>query len=227
MRFCENVLKKVGFDTQSFQTDLAISEAILSFNPDLIIMTAAGTRVNGVSYISKLKTKNKNIPVILVGTRNRLNVSDKQIVALLEPPMSPTLLVEVLANLFNLDEVSLLEKYEKSSDYKKAKDEKAIVVTGAEAESEESIKVRGKDTEVALRLFVEKNKQSPDKIKARSDRYNTIAVATALPPFIGMSKPLIQDQVRDFRESENSPTIAKIDEERRMFAIELARRYKN
>ncbi len=112
--FCETILKKVGFDTQSFQTDLAISEGIITFNPDLLIMSATGNRVNGVAYLSKLKTKSKNLPVILVGPRSRLNVSDKQIVALLEPPLSPRILIEVLSNLFDLDEDSLLMKYEKS-----------------------------------------------------------------------------------------------------------------
>jgi DNA-binding response OmpR family regulator len=212
--FCETILKKVGFDTQSSQTDLSISEGILSFNPDLLIMTATGTRVNGVSYLSKLKSKNKNLPVVLVGQRSRLNMSDKQIKALLEPPLSPRILIEVLSNLFDLDENALLTKYEKSSEYRDQKEKKS------------SIHVTSKDTEVSLRLFVEKNKQSPEKIKERSNRYKKIATATELPPFIGMEKALIQDQVKDFRQTQTDPETQRIDEERKMFAIELARRFK-
>lgn len=209
--FCETILKKVGFDTQSFQTDLAISEGIITFNPELLVMTATGTRVNGINYLTKLKTKSKNLPVILIGPRNRLNVSDKQIVALLEPPLSPRVLIEVLASQFNLDEDTLLAKYEKSTDLKEPKG-KSIRVTG--------------DADIHIKLFVEKNKQTQEKIKERASRYKKIAISTDLPAFIGMTKSLVQEQVKYFRRDEDSEEIQRIDEERRMFAIELAKKFK-
>ncbi len=211
--FCETILKKVGFNTQSYQTDLAISEGILGFNPDLLIMTATGNRVNGVNYLSKLKTKNKNLPVVLVGQRNRLNVSDKQIVALLEPPLSPRILLEVISTLFEIDEEALLLKYEKSSEFREIKD-KNIHVKG-EAGSGDGQK-----------SFRDANKVSAEKNKERSSRYKKIATATPLPPFLGMAKNLVQEQVKDFRKEENTEEVRHIDEERRMFAIELARRFK-
>jgi DNA-binding response OmpR family regulator len=212
--FCETILKKVGFNTQSYQTDLAISEGILGFNPDLLIMTASGNRVNGVNYLTKLKTKNKNLPVVLVGQRNRLNVSDKQIVALLEPPLSPRILLEVISTLFDLDEEALLLKYEKSSEFREVKDKSSFLVKGEAA------------GEPAPKSFKDSHKQTPDKNKERSNRYKKFATATKLPPFLGMAKGLVQDQVKDFRRDEDTPEIHRIDEERRMFAIELARRVK-
>lgn len=210
--FCETILKKVGFNTQSYQTDLAISEGILGFNPDLLIMTATGNRVNGVNYLTKLKTKNKNLPVVLVGQRNRLNVSDKQIVALLEPPLSPRILLEVISTLFELDEDALLLKYDKSSEFREVK--------------EKNIHVKGEGAEHGFKHFKDNHKQTAEKNKDRANRYKKIATATKLPPFLGMAKALVQDQVRDFRKEENTPEVRHIDEERRMFAIELARRFK-
>ena len=203
--FCETILKKVGFNTQSYQTDLALYEAILGFNPDLLIMSAVGNRVNGIAYLAKLKTKNKNLPVILVGQRNRLNVSDRQIVALLEPPLSPRILLEVISTLFDLDEEALVSKYEKSSEYREVK-EKSIHIKGDSGERDHFRKFR--------------------ENKERSNRYKKLATATKLPPFVGVSKNLVQDQVKDFRRGEDSDEIHRIDEERRMFAIELARRAK-
>jgi hypothetical protein len=212
--FCETILKKIGFDTQSYQTELAISESLISFRPDLLIMTAAGTRVNGLNYLQKLKTKYAALPVVLVGLRKTLNVKDKQIVALLEPPVSPRLLIEVMASLFGMDEEPMIVKFERATDSKKAsKDQASVYVTGS-------------DWDVTMRLFKEKTKQAPDAVQERALRYKKIAEATSLPEFQGINKDLLKDQVKEFRAQENTEEVAEIDEERRMFAIELARRSK-
>jgi len=240
--YCETILKKVGFDTQSFQTELAISEAILTFNPDLLIMSAMGSRVNGVNYLSKLKTKNKTLPVILIGQRNRLNVSDKQIIALLEPPLSPRILIEVLSSLFHLDEEALLSKYEKSSDFKNVNEKASLHVKGSasrkfdfsteESDTEENNAIESELEEYdesdqnVLQNFKSKNQESQEKLNERASRYRKIANSQKLPPFVGFTKEAVQDQVKFFRRDENSPEIKNIDEERRMFAIELARRFK-
>jgi CheY-like chemotaxis protein len=65
MLYLQTLLKKLGFDVDSLTSTRNISDAILSFNPKFLIMTALGKKVNGIE-LSKEITKRSGIPRLIL-----------------------------------------------------------------------------------------------------------------------------------------------------------------
>ncbi len=215
--FFETLLKKVGFDVMGVQNDLVISEKLMSFNPELMIISSQGTRVNGTKAIARLKAKGHIPPTIFVNPRGKAAVpSDKVVIAILDSPVSPRTLIELVASLFNMNEEQLLEKYEKSSEFQGREKEVGIHVQSKEPKE---------TAQSSLVKFKEKIKESDERRKKRSLKYKQIAEKTPLPPFEGLKRALVVDQVKDFRREEREGAFKSIDEERIEFAKALSKKF--
>jgi DNA-binding response OmpR family regulator len=214
--FFETLLKKVGFDVVGVQNDIVISEKLMSFNPELMIVTSQGTRVNGAKAMARLKSKGNLPRTIFVNPRGKKTISpDKAVVAILDSPVSPRSLIELVASLLNLDEDLLMEKYEKAR--------------GIDLDKEGDILVQDKGYEIeaadSIVKFKERVFKSEEKNRKRVQGYKQVAEQTKLPPYQGPKKALVIEQVKDFRKEEKEGLYTSIDEERIAFAKALTRKY--
>lgn len=196
--FLEKLLKKLGFDVLGVQNDTVIAEKLMSFNPELLMISSQGNRVHGAKAMVRLKAKGNLPKTIFLNPRGRAAVApDKSIVAALDSPVSPRTLIELLSSVFGLDEEVLLEKYEKSSDFVPT-EEKGIHV---------------------------QSKEPSDKKTKRSKKYKEIATKSPLPPFQGIRRSQVVDQVKEFRAEEKQGLYKSIDQERIAFAKALSKQY--
>lgn len=65
MLYLQTLLKKLGFDVDSLTNTRNISDAIISFNPKFLIMTALGKKVNGIE-LSKEINKRSGYPRLIL-----------------------------------------------------------------------------------------------------------------------------------------------------------------
>jgi DNA-binding response OmpR family regulator len=115
----EIYLKKVGFDVVGVTNESKMADQILTLNPDVVVAQGKGQRVSSLSVGQKLRENHKyHGKAILIfvdghrpGAQDFLRV---RMDALLEAPVEPLRMIQVLANLENLDGNALADKFKKA-----------------------------------------------------------------------------------------------------------------
>jgi len=207
----ELLLKKLGFDVVGVRNDAAVPEMMVSFNPEVLVISAQGQRVNGTKLLPRIKKRGGPPRVILVAKNKSLLKADSLVDVTLESPIRTESLIEALAGFFGMDEKNLLDKFEQLKIQIPSLGDVGHIKSRAPAEPLEKISMYRSKLQVSER-DVEKRKQT----------YERLVVATPLPAFQGFPKDKVAAQVKDFRNSENDPEIKAIDEERKAFVIALA-----
>jgi len=200
----ETALKKTGFDCISLQNDVAIPERVMAYNPDVVVMTAVGKRINGHKLVPRLRAMKPAPEIVLIVSKKTLNINLNGVAASLDAPVQPLVLLEVLSSLLDLDEETVLHKYESA----RAGENNAPVV----------------DILENFRRCT-RSLETKEKSSARAARYKKIATASELPPFRGFTRQQVQEQIKEFRADEGEET-KRIDDERRMFALILAQKFR-
>lgn len=113
--FLQTLLKKVGFDVDGVNKETQFEDSYLSLNPDIVVMTAYGKKIDGISLAEKLKKSRGSPKVVLLAPHQILEklqtITLPHIDSLLESPVSTSDLLKKIAALGGLDEAGLLEKY--------------------------------------------------------------------------------------------------------------------
>lgn len=130
----QTYLKKIGFDIVSISNELLIHDQILSFNPDIIVANGRNGKVSAFSVGTKLKDngrfQGKVVLVVPKGVRPApQDMIKMKIDGLLESPVEPEKLIQVLCRLSGMAFELVLEKLHKArlSDPELSK---LIMVTG-------------------------------------------------------------------------------------------------
>ncbi len=111
----EMTLRKVGFDIETMTNEYSLTEKILTFNPDYVIVKGNNSRVSSMSVGKKLRESTK-FPgkVILIFTEDHKSTPEEFIKVrmdlLLFEPMSALRLVINLLNMTQLDKESITDK---------------------------------------------------------------------------------------------------------------------
>lgn len=112
----ESTLRKVGFDVETITNEFNLSEKLLSFNPDYIIVKGLGIRVTTEAVGKKLKDSTKFLgKVILVFPQDRKTSNPEELIklrmdVLLFEPISALRLINSLLALTNLDKDSIFDR---------------------------------------------------------------------------------------------------------------------
>lgn len=129
-------LKRVGFDVLSITNEFSLSQQMLAFNPDLVVGSGKGSKVSAQSLGKRLKEMARwSGKVILIFPPNH-RPSPQDLLALrsnmiLEAPVPTPRLLSVISVLLDLDEVQILERYQKAQVAEKAlTDAEAIMIKG-------------------------------------------------------------------------------------------------
>lgn len=115
--FLQTLLKKLGFDVDGIQNERSFEESFLVLNPELVIATAKGKRVNGLELAEKLRRRNGLPKMVLLASGTMFDklreIQIENVDAILESPVATTSLLQSVARICQVDEVALLEKYRK------------------------------------------------------------------------------------------------------------------
>ncbi|WP_413584626.1 hypothetical protein [Bdellovibrio sp. HCB274] len=116
----ESTLKKVGFDVIGLSSEYAISDQIISFNPDVVVGSGKGAKVSSLGVGKRLKEMSRwgGKAVLIFPTNFKPAPQDLikiRVDMILESPVAPLRIVQVLAKLMGQDEGVLLERLNKAS----------------------------------------------------------------------------------------------------------------
>ncbi|UYL07624.1 hypothetical protein B9G69_011260 [Bdellovibrio sp. SKB1291214] len=115
----ESTLKKVGFDVIGLSSEYAVSDQIISFNPDVVIGAGKGAKVSSLGVGKRLKEMSrwsgKSVLIFPAGFKpSPQDLIKLRVDMILEAPVAPLRIVQVLAKLLGQDEGALLEKLNKA-----------------------------------------------------------------------------------------------------------------
>lgn len=153
----EATLKKAGFDVIGLSNEYSISEQMLAFNPDLVVGSGRGGRVNSLGVGKRLKEmgrwQGKSVLIFPANFKpNPQELIRIRVDMILESPVSSARLVQVVGKILGHDEAVLLDRINKSTQVDNTQkpslnsmrgsinstDEEAIYVKGAIESSDDS-----------------------------------------------------------------------------------------
>lgn len=119
------MLKRLGFDVLAVSKEVLVADALLRFTPDLAMVTFKGRAVDGLRVATKIKVPRTGFPpprIALIWSKSggmsspRLSSEHAGLCdALVEGPLEPYAVIQILARLLNADEDALKKKYERAS----------------------------------------------------------------------------------------------------------------
>jgi CheY-like chemotaxis protein len=131
----EAFLRRLGFDVLSLGKDSLVTEALLSFQPEIVIATHRGRQVDGLKLAARLKkavVPSPRIAISYTGAQPALTKDDERSIdALIEIPAAGESAIRLMAQLSGLPIEPLLEKYRKVASARLTKDEQIVIIAGA------------------------------------------------------------------------------------------------
>ncbi len=117
----ESLMKRLGFDVMAIGKELLVPDALLRFQPDLVMATFKGRSVDGPRLAAKFKAVKAGTPaprVVLIWSSSMPSPQltpevEGAIDALVEAPLHPVGVIRVLARLLNVAEEPLIKKFER------------------------------------------------------------------------------------------------------------------
>lgn len=116
----DSPLKRVGFDVLGISSEYSLSDQVLSFNPDLVIGSGRSGKVTSIGVGKRLKEMSRwPGKVILLFPANfkpaPQDLLKIRVDMILESPVPPLRIIQVLAKLLGHDEAALLERLNKAA----------------------------------------------------------------------------------------------------------------
>jgi DNA-binding response OmpR family regulator len=119
LNFTQTFLKKIGLDCMPMSSEVGLSEKLLSFRPEVVVVSGRGSKVNAKDLVVKIRQKYRYIGrVIWLGAgeskptpveMDALNLDD-----FLVSPVTPIQLIEAFAKAGGIDGAALIEKLQRS-----------------------------------------------------------------------------------------------------------------
>ncbi|QDK38306.1 hypothetical protein [Bdellovibrio sp. NC01] len=144
----ESTLKKVGFDVIGLSSEYSVAEQMLSFNPDVVIGSGRGGKVSSLGVGKRLKEMARwSGKAVLIFPAN-LKPSPQDLIKIrvdmiLEAPVAPLRILQVLAKLLGHDEAVLLERLNKAMHVESPQKTGVTSVSGKHQTEAEAILVKG------------------------------------------------------------------------------------
>jgi len=160
------ILKKIGFDANVINSPQRLGDQILTINPDIVIVHGT-LKFTSMGVGQKLKEinffKGKTVVILPNGERPQpAELAKARVDVLMEAPIDPARLIEVLAKLGQMEVAPLLEKFRKANFHENPNNTAAVALKRVTMERERSL-VRGEASHYSEEILIED--------KARTDRY--------------------------------------------------------
>lgn len=118
LTLAEVCLKKVGFDVLGVTNDTGLSDKLLGFPADVIVVAGKGQRVNSITIGQKLKEQIRFSGKVVLGIPNGLTPTPAELLKVkmdsaAEMPIHPEKLIRVISKVSKLNADLFVEKYVK------------------------------------------------------------------------------------------------------------------
>lgn len=115
----ESYLKKVGFDVVGIGNEILLQDQILSFNPDVIVASGKNPRVSSFSVGQKMKENQRYHGKVVIVVPKDVRPTPQDILrmkmdGIIESPVHPEKLIQVLCRLANLQSAPFLDKFHRA-----------------------------------------------------------------------------------------------------------------
>lgn len=202
MVYLQILLSKIGFDVGTVKNPKVLTDSLYKMNPDMVLLTARRKRVIGIELSKQTKKVVPKCKIILLAPpqiRDRLTKTElMHAEAVLETPVNPPALLEMIARLSNLNVDTLMEKYKKMKAQLPAAPGASTYVHGSEQNQDH-------DSEVM-------------RIPTQSERYKDFLTLDEPPKVESFSKQKVVDIVKEIRAE---PLDADLEGERQAFVKAL------
>jgi len=214
LMFLQTVLKKLGFDVDSIQNPRGFNDHVISMNPDVLVMTALGKKVNGIHLSADLRRVRGQPKVILLRSPGQEMAPEAMADGWLESPVPAVTLLGSIADVCGLNKQGLTEKFQKLR-MQEIEDEKARVLKvldGDDATLERNEEISGN--------FGSTLAPSVMSSEERSERYKKFLEEPA-PKEHSFSTRAVIDHVKNLRKEEGSKDLTDLERERKLFVEHL------
>lgn len=242
LMFLQTVLKKIGFDVDAIQNPRSFADSVLRMNPDLLVMTAYGKRVNGLDLNKNLRRQRGTPHTILLRSPGMMHEPDPLVAGWLDSPVAAALLLDMIGDVCGLNKQILQEKLKRLNVHEHI-DEKGERQLVPLSENDEPVMekrtVSGNFNETDEMIFA-KGEVPPKAWKSPSplEKSSGTLAASTMPSqeraqryqkFLQEQKPAqkgftvkdVQDKVRELRKHENPENMADLERERKLFVEHL------
>nr|BFD60041.1 hypothetical protein CKG001_21480 [Bdellovibrio sp. CKG001] len=143
----EGTLKKVGFDVIGLTSEYSVAEQMLAFNPDLVVGAGKGAKVSSLGVGKRLKEmarwQGKSLLIFPANFKpNPQDLIKIRVDMVLESPVPPLRLVQVIGRMLGHDEALLLDRLNKAM-HVESPQKSATTVSGKYSPEGEAIYVKG------------------------------------------------------------------------------------
>lgn len=241
--FLATLLGKVGWDVAESKSETGLQSLVLDFHPDLVLIHAFGTRIQGELFFSKVSGLKKKPKVLLLTKKRRLSKEQCEALGFDGAFSSPVDIRALFLRLEELGGIPVQQAFAKLSQQKKA------AALSREREQEASKLVRSKSepakessTAKPVSEVVSQEEEFPNpqlaiqKAQAKLDafRFSDPQRAARNAQFIrdnpledrgfnGIPKAVVEEQVKEFRRLADDPEIEQIDRDRKEFVVAMFR----
>jgi PleD family two-component response regulator len=212
LMFLQTVLKKMGFDVDAIQNPRSFNDSVLRMNPDVLVMTAHGKKVNGVELAKGVK-RVRGIPhVILITTPGAVKNDDQAV--WLDSPVGAMDLLNTIADVGQLDKAGMADKFSKLH-LQEGVSEARILRLNENQPVEDMLKA----------LDNPGNFDSSTSLTAeeRKERYKKF-LSEERPAQIGFGVKQVQEHIKSLRKDESEEELAELERERKAFVEHLFRK---
>lgn len=226
----ESFLKKVGFDIVGVSNEVLLHDQLLSFNPDVVVANGRSSRVSSFSVGQKMKENHRFQGKCVVVVPKDVRPSPQEMLkmkmdGILESPVQPDKLIQVLCRLTNQDANAFLEKFQKA----KLTDpelQKNMMVTSTS--SAESIAVKGNfgsNSEAAVVKSASLASQIPLRDPERIQKYTKMTAGIEFDmKQSSHTRQDIKEKQKDLKKDWDFDKLEDLDEQKREFASALFRK---
>jgi hypothetical protein len=216
----ESYLKKVGFDVVGISNELLVSDQLLAFHPDIVVAHGKNGKVSSFSVGQKLKENHKYIgkAVIVVPAGVRPMPSDilaMKADALMEPPVHPQKLLQVLARLGGVPAEPLLEKFHKAR-MSDPELQRLVPIS-----SPSPLEAKSEDQPASAKIFI------PIQDTARAQKYSKMIKSTKIDPqATTFERKEVRERQKELKKDWNFDVMEELDELRKSFTAALFKKKK-
>ena len=226
--FLQTLLKKLGFDVDGIQNERSFEDSFLALNPDVVIASAKGKKVDGLELSENMR-KVRGLPkvILLAGGPLLDRLQTLQLVnvdGLLESPVSSMRLLAMIAAKCGLDQAVLLEKYRKLKATLSPEREADLQILRRDEEGELSL-----DTAPLPQAQEVVTQASPStlSIQQRQQRFQKTLSQIDKPQSERFERSRIQQFTKEIRAGEDVKENIKLEEERQAFVRALFKKARN
>lgn len=230
--YLQTLLKKIGFDVDGVQNQKKVDDLVLSFNPDLIVATSKGKRVNGLKVAERIK-RIKGLPkiILLIPTamsEKMQGFTFNNVDSFIESPVKAVDLLGNLARVVGLDGDQLIEKYRKMKQKLDPDNEADVHLIKNEEGIDESFEDESPRPRSSSSGAVSVN-MSPSSItpEERSQRMKTMLKKLKQPKANGFPQDVVKHFNKKIRSEEQLEDTKDLEEERQAFVKAMFKKHSN